>query len=124
VVINSRTGTVVAGHEVRISEVAVSHAGLSLRVMPMPERRVDPNQPGQVVDGIAWVDPITRIRSPQPPPGTRPTATPGTMNVIAGATVDEIANALNALGARPRDLVAIFEAIQRAGALHAELVVM
>lgn len=124
VVINSRTGTVVAGHDVRISEVAVSHAGLSLRVMPMPDRRADPNQPGQVLDGVAWVDPITRIRSPLPPPGTRPTATPGTLNVLAGATVDDIANALNALGARPRDLVAIFEAIQRAGALHAELVVM
>jgi flagellar P-ring protein precursor FlgI len=44
--------------------------------------------------------------------------------VLSGATVEDIANGLNALGARPRDLVAIFEAIQRAGALHAELVVM
>lgn len=124
VVVNSRTGTVVAGNQVRISEVAVSHAGLSLRVMPMIQRRPDPDNRGGTITSLAWVDPVTRIRSDQPPAGLRPTTTPGTLTVMSGVTVDDIANALNALGARPRDLVAIFEAIQRAGALHAELVVM
>jgi flagellar P-ring protein precursor FlgI len=124
VVINSRTGTVVAGNLVRISAVAVSHGGLSLRVSPVVERRPDPNDPSKLIDGIAWIDPLTKLRSSAPPPGTSPGLIAGTMNVISGATVDDIASALNALGARPRDLVAIFEAIQRAGALHAELVVM
>lgn len=124
VVVNSRTGTVVAGNQVRISEVAVSHAGLSLRVMPVLQRRPDPASRGATIESLAWVDPVTRIRSDQPPAGLRPTSTPGTLTVMTGVTVDELANALNALGARPRDLVAIFEAIQRAGALHAELVVM
>ena len=124
VVINARTGTVVAGSQVRISEVAVSHGGLSLRVTSVVERRADPKDPNKVVDSIAWVDPLTRQRSPAPPPGITPTPQPGTFSVLSGATVEDIANGLNALGARPRDLVAIFEAIQRAGALHAELVVM
>ena len=124
VVINARTGTVVAGSQVRISEVAVSHGGLSLRVSPVVERRVDPNDRNKVIDTVAWVDPLTRQRSPNPPPGITPTPQPGTFSVLSGATVEDIANGLNALGARPRDLVAIFEAIQRAGALHAELVVM
>ncbi len=124
VVINSRTGTVVTGSQVRISTVAVSHGGLSLRITPVLERRADPNDRSRVIEGRAWVDPVTKLRSPLPPEGTHPTTNPGTMNVISGATVDEVANALNALGARPRDLVAIFEAIQRSGALHAELVVM
>ena len=124
VVINARTGTVVAGSQVRISEVAVSHGGLSLRVSPVVERRADPNDRNKVIDTVAWVDPLTRQRSPNPPPGITPTPQPGTFSVLSGATVDDIANGLNALGARPRDLVAIFEAIQRAGALHAELVVM
>jgi flagellar P-ring protein FlgI len=124
VVINARTGTVVAGKSVRISDVAVSHGGLSLRVTPMPDRRTDPNDRNKVIDGVIWVDPVTRIRSQQPPAGIIPVALPGTLNVLSGATVEDIANGLNALGARPRDLVAIFEAIQRAGALHAELVVM
>jgi flagellar P-ring protein FlgI len=124
VVINARTGTVVAGKSVRISDVAVSHGGLSLRVMPTTERRTDPNDRNKVIDSVAWVDPVTRIRSSQAPAGIIPVALPGTLNVLSGATVEDIANGLNALGARPRDLVAIFEAIQRAGALHAELVVM
>ncbi len=124
VVINARTGTVVAGSQVRISEVAVSHGGLSLRVTPVVERRADPNDHNKVVDSVAWVDPLTRQRSPTPPPGITPTPQPGTFSILSGATVEDIANGLNALGARPRDLVAIFEAIQRAGALHAELVVM
>jgi flagellar P-ring protein precursor FlgI len=124
VVINARTGTVVAGSQVRISEVAVSHGGLSLRVSPVVERRADPNDRNKVIDTVAWVDPLTRQRSPNPPPGITPTPQPGTFSVLSGATVEDIANGLNALGARPRDLVAIFEAIQRAGALHAELVVM
>jgi flagellar P-ring protein FlgI len=124
VVINARTGTVVAGNEVRISQVAVSHGGLSLRVTPVVERRSDPNDRNKVIDSVAWVDPVTRLRSTEPPPGIKPTQTPGSLNVLSGATVEDIANGLNALGARPRDLVAIFEAIQRAGALHAELVVM
>ena len=124
VVINSRTGTVVAGKDVRISPVAVSHGGLSLRVAPVVERRPDPKDRRSTVESIVWMDPLTKIRKAEPPAGTHPTQSPGTMNVIDGATVDDIANALNSLGARPRDLVAIFEAIQRAGALHAELVVM
>ncbi len=121
VVINARTGTVVAGNLVRIAPVAVSHAGLSLRIQPTLERKLDGKE---LIERIAWVDPVTKLRSPTPPAGTKPALAPGTMTVVEGASVDDIANALNALGARPRDLVAIFEALQRAGALHAELVVM
>lgn len=124
VVINSRTGTVVAGKEVKISPVAVSHGGLSLRVVPAVERRPDPNDRRATIETQVWMDPVTKIRKPTPPSGTHPPDIPGSLNVIDGATVDDIANALNALGARPRDLVAIFESISRAGALHAELVVM
>jgi flagellar P-ring protein FlgI len=124
VVINSRTGTVVTGNDVRISSVAVSHAGLSLRIIPKLIPYSDPNDKSKVLERITWTDPVTRMVRPEPPDGTRPSLVPGSMNVIEGATVDEISNALNALGARPRDMVAIFEAIHRAGALHAELVVM
>ena len=124
VVINARTGTVVAGQSVSVSAVAVSHAGLSLRIQPAIERRSDANDPSKMEDRLTWTDPVTRIKSPRPPAGTAPSTVPGTLTVVGGATVDDIATALNALGARPRDLVAIFEAIHRAGALHAELVIM
>ena len=41
-----------------------------------------------------------------------------------GTTVSEVAKALNLLGASPRDIIAIFQAIKEAGALHAELRIM
>lgn len=120
VVINARTGTIVVGAQVTIGAVAVSHGGLSLRIAPTPK---PPDLSGRS-PGNEWTDPVTRQRSEQPPPGVRPLAVPGTLNLVEGVTVEQIANALNAIGARPRDLVAIFEAIHRAGALHADLEVL
>lgn len=117
VVINARTGTVVAGQQVRISAVAVSHGGLSLRVQPRAQLRDGQQQ-------VVWRDPATNLTGTTPPSGTRPPIVPGSLSVLEGATVEDIANGLNALGARPRDLVAIFQAIHSAGALHAELVEM
>ncbi len=117
VVINARTGTVVAGRDVRISPVAVSHGGLSLRILP---KRV--TAPGATAGNTEWIDPATNQRMAEPPKGTRPTAIPGTVSLLEGASVEDIANGLNALGARPRDVIAIFQAIQGAGALHAELI--
>jgi flagellar P-ring protein FlgI len=125
VVINSRTGTVVTGNFVRVSTVAVSHGGLSLHVTPVSKVVSDANDRSRSVEQTLYIDStaLKQVR-PHPPAGTKPTDFPGSASVIEGASVDEISNALNALGARPRDMVAIFEAIQRAGALHAELVVM
>lgn len=120
VVINARTGTVVVGATVSISAVAVSHGGLSLRITPTP-RPVGPD--GQPA-GLSWSDPVSRLRTDEPPEGISPPVVPGSISVVEGVTVEAIANALNAMGARPRDLVAIFEAIHRAGALHGDLEVM
>lgn len=123
VVINARTGTVVAGGDVRIAAVAVSHGGLSLRVQPRTER-LQERPGGEIIERTVFIDGVTRERFVEPPIGTKPTQIPGTMTVLEGVTVEAIANALNAIGARPRDLVAIFESIHRAGALYGELVVM
>ena len=41
-----------------------------------------------------------------------------------GVNLGEIARALNAIGATPRDLIAIFQAIKAAGALQGELVIL
>ena len=119
VVINSRTGTIVAGRDVRISPVALSHGGLSLRI----QAKAQSTAPG-APPALTWTDPATNLKSPTTPGGIHPTPVPGTMTVLEGATVDDIATGLNALGARPRDLVAIFQALQSAGALHAELIEM
>ena len=41
-----------------------------------------------------------------------------------GVSIGEIANALNAIGATPRDLIAIFQAIKASGSLQGELIVL
>lgn len=123
VVINARTGTVVAGRDVRISPVAVSHGGLSLRIQPK-QVAVAGTAGNATTTAVQWIDPATNFKTTNPPAGTKPGLVPGSMSVLEGATVEDIANGLNALGARPRDLVAIFQALVGAGALHAELVEM
>jgi flagellar P-ring protein precursor FlgI len=120
VTINARTGTVVVGAHVSIGAVAVSHGGLQLRIAPSAK----PVGPDGVSTGLQWSDPLTRLRGDEPPAGVKPLPVPGTLSVMEGVTVEQIANALNAIGARPRDLVAIFEAIHKAGALHAELEIL
>jgi len=126
VVINERTGTVVVGRDVRIDPVAVSHAGLSLQVRPATLERTDPEDPERTIRQTTWQHPMMTDAAMQPPEGVRVDRDdiPGSVTVLDGSTVEAISNALNAIGARPTDMVAIFQAIHRAGALHAELVVM
>lgn len=112
VVINERTGTVVAGEKVRISTVAVTHGNLSIStsnepiaVQPLPFSR-----------GKTAILPRATVGV---------TEEGGVMQVLEGTvTVAELARALNALGATPRDLIIIFQHLKKLGALHAELIVM
>jgi flagellar P-ring protein precursor FlgI len=126
VVINERTGTIAIGNNVRIDPVAVSHGGLSLQILPTPEVVASAANPDIRTERLVWLNPVTGTRLVDTPLGliADPAGAPGTMNVIEGTTVEAISNALNALGARPRDIIAIFAALERMGALHAELVVM
>ncbi len=110
VVINERTGTVVAGEHVSISTVAVAHGNLYIGVSITPVI----SQPPPLSGGTTVVAPQVRVAGSEQQARliTLPKAT----------TVAEVARALNALGVTPRDLIAIFQAMKRAGALHAELI--
>jgi flagellar P-ring protein precursor FlgI len=115
IVINERTGTVIINREVRISPVAVAHGGLHITVKT--ERRV--SQPSSFGRGATTVVPDTEITVKEPD-ARQLIALPGG----AGVRLEEIVQALNALGVTPRDLIAVFEALRNVGALQAELVVM
>jgi len=118
VIINERTGTVVAGQDVGISTIAVSHGNLTVITQELPEV----SQPGPLSDGTTEVVPRTAMRIIESP---LPQQEEGGLTVInRGTTVSEVARALNLLGASPRDIIAIFQAIKEAGALHAELRIM
>lgn len=112
VVINERTGTIVAGEDVKVSTVAVAHANLAI---------LTTNEP--VVSQPA---PFSYGRTTVTRPGTvGVTEQQGTLKVVEQTvTVAELARALNALGVTPRDLIAILQALKQAGALHAELTVI
>jgi len=109
VVINERTGTIVMGHHVRISTVAVAHGPLRVKVQP----RVEVHQPPPLSAGETVV-----VETPELEVEEEERA----ISVLrSGADVEELVAALNAIGATPRDIIAILQAIKAAGALYGEL---
>lgn len=112
IVVNEKTGTVVMGEGVRIATVAVSHGNLNLVI----SESASVSQPAPFSDGATVVVPQTEIRVQEDA---------GNLVVLPmGVSIGEVAQALNAIGATPRDLIAIFQAIKAAGALQAELVII
>ena len=112
VVINERTGTVVVGGNVQLGPAAVAHGNLSVRIttryqvsQPLPytggETVVVPNQQVDIREGTARL-----------------------VTLPEGATLDAVASGLNTLGASPRDIIAIVQALKAAGALRAEIVIL
>ena len=112
VVINERTGTVVVGGNVRLSPAAVAHGNLSVRITT----RYDVSQPLPYSRGETVVVPNQQVDIRE---GTSRLVTLG-----EGATLEAVASALNALGATPRDIIAIVQALKAAGALRAEIVIL
>jgi flagellar P-ring protein precursor FlgI len=114
VVINERTGTIVVGENVGISEVAISQGSLVVRVRETA-RVSQPVAPFSDAGETAVV-PETMIGVEEREGHLIP--------VPQAVTVSELAKALNAIGATPRDLIAIFNALRKAGALQAKLEIM
>ena len=112
VVIDERTGTVVIGGAVRLSPAAIAYGGLTVTIREEPKV----SQPAPLGRGDTRVVPRSDVQV---------TEAPGELHMLgAAASVADVADALNALGAKPRDLIAILQALTRAGALHASLEVM
>jgi flagellar P-ring protein precursor FlgI len=112
VIVNSRTGTVVIGAQVRVSPAAVAHGSLSVTIT----ERQDVSQPAPFSDGETVVTPRSEIAINQDQARM--------FLFSAGVNLDEIVRAVNQVGAAPSDLVAILEALKEAGALRAELIVI
>ncbi len=112
VVVDQRSGTIVMGEDVRISRVAVSQGGLTLRVEEAPLV----SQPNPFADGETVVVPRTRAEIEQEP-GI------GLAEVPETASLSDVVTGLNALGVAPRDMIDILKSIKAAGALHADFVV-
>ncbi len=114
IVVNERTGTIVMGKDVRLSTVAVSHGNLSLIIQEDQEI----SQPNALAQGETAITTNTNISVNQGQGELM------LLNMKKGVSIGEIAKALNSIGATPRDLIAIFQAIKASGSLHGELVIL
>ncbi|MCP5328002.1 MAG: flagellar basal body P-ring protein FlgI [Steroidobacteraceae bacterium] len=112
VIVNSRTGTVVIGSNVRVMPAAVSHGSLSVTIT----ERIDVSQPNAFAEGRTVAAPRSELNVESPPARM--------FKFEAGVSLDELVQAVNRVGAAPGDLVAILEALKQAGALRAELIVI
>ncbi|MEN6412102.1 MAG: flagellar basal body P-ring protein FlgI [Veillonellales bacterium] len=112
VVINERTGTVVMGSNVTIDEVAVAQGGLSIKI----GKTIEVSQPAPFSNGSTVVTGQTTVDVQEDKAHV--------VLLPATANVGDVVNALNAIGATPRDIISILQAIKAAGALHADLQIM
>jgi flagellar P-ring protein precursor FlgI len=113
VVIDERSGVIVMGRDVRVSQVAVAQGNLTVTITETPEV----SQPEPFGRGETVVVPRTDIQVDTE--GGRQLAI-----VKDGVSLRELVDGLNALGVGPRDLIAILQAIKSAGALQADIEVM
>jgi len=112
VVVNSRTGTVVISRNVRVSAAAVSQGDITVTV----DATNEVSQPAPFSQGQT-----TPVQNAQVK------VTEDKKNMVLfkpGAELRQIVNAVNEIGASPTALISILEALQRAGALRAELIVI
>lgn len=103
VVINERTGTIIAGGNVRINQVAIAHGNLLIKVNTNSEAMT--------------AGPFT-LSTEQSDISAQESSR---VFVMESATVQELAQALNAIKVSPRDMISIFQSLKEAGALLAEL---
>ncbi|MDO9416061.1 flagellar basal body P-ring protein FlgI [Pararhizobium sp.] len=109
VVINERTGTIVIGQDVQISEVAVSYGTLTVQVTEKPTVV----QPEPFSDGVTAVQPDTEIQA---------AVDGGNVAILQGSNLRTLVAGLNSIGVKPDGIISILQGIKSAGALQAELV--
>jgi flagellar P-ring protein precursor FlgI len=111
IIINERTGTIVATSRIKISACAVSHGDLTISIASS----LDVSQPAPFSK--------TGTTTTTPRTDTKATESKGTLITLPEMpTIEKVASGLNAIGVTPRDMMAIFQAMKQAGALHAELI--
>ncbi len=110
IVLNERTGTIVANGRVKLSQAAISHGALTIKIASnLGVSQPPPFSQGQTVLAPSTQTEVTEVR--------------GGFTVVEDIpTVEQLAGALNALGVSTREMMAIFQSLKRAGALQAELI--
>ena len=112
VIVNSRTGTIVIGSQVKLKPAAITHGGLTVTISENPQV----SQPNSFSNGQTAVVPNSSINVQQ--------ADSRMFKLDTGNSLDDLVQAVNQVGVAPGDLMAILEALQQAGAIQGELVIL
>ncbi len=112
IVVNSRTGTIVIGSNVHLKPAAITHGGLTVTIKEDPSV----SQPGAFSGGQTAVTPNSSITVQQ--------QNSRMFKLDTGNSLDDLVKAINMVGVAPGDLMSILEALQQAGAIQGELVIL
>ncbi|MAF97239.1 MAG: flagellar biosynthesis protein FlgA [Micavibrio sp.] len=114
IVISERSGVIVIGSQVRISDVAIAQSNLTVKVTETPQ--------------VSQANPFAEQGATVVVPRTQAEVNQGDNVKLAalqtGVTLQDLVTGLNKLGMQPRDIITIIQAIKAAGALQAEIEVM
>lgn len=106
VIIDERTGTVIAGVDVEVEPILITHKDITIKIAPQSATTQTNNEVDMKDGGV--IDPSTN-----------------TLRINARkSTVANVARMLNKLGASPTDIISIMQNLKRAGAINAELEVI
>ncbi len=112
IIVNSRTGTIVVGQNVRLKPAAVTHGGMTVAI----KENLNVSQPNALGGGQTVVTPNSSIEV---------TEKQGKMfKLEPGVTLDDLVRAINEVGAAPSDLMAILQALKQAGAIEGQLIII
>ena len=112
IIVNSRTGTIVIGQNVRLKPAAITHGGLTVTISETQQV----SQPNSLANGKTTVTNNSTINVTQKDAHM--------FKLDAGATLDDLIRAVNQVGIAPGDLMSILEALKEAGALDGQLVII
>jgi flagellar P-ring protein precursor FlgI len=111
VVINERTGTIVAGGDVHLSPVAIAQGGITISIQETQQVV----QPNALAAGQTAATQNSNVEANEKGPALT--------YVKGAATLADVAQSLSTLGVSPRELASILQALKGAGALRAEIIV-
>ncbi len=109
VIINERTGVIVMGGDVRLRSGAIAQGGLTVTIAETPQT----SQPGPLSNGTTTTTPRTDVQTHE--------ENKALVVVPQAVTLQEVVDVLNVLGATPRDLISILQAMAQGGMLVAEI---
>ena len=121
VIVNSRTGTIVIGGDVRVTPAVVTHGSLTVRVKE--DTNVTSTGTTTTTDGVTTTAPGDAVTT-QDSTITIEEEPAKAFIFDTGTQLSDIVDAINAVGAGAADLVTILEALREAGALRAELIII